>query len=484
MTTALHDCDPADLHDDSIAIIGIGCRFPGGADGPGKFWDRLTQGFDAVAEVGSSRPDFSDLYDSDPRRPGRLYSRWGGFLERTDWFDAHFFGISPREAIRIDPQHRLLLELLWEACEDAGLPPGQLAGTNAGVFVGISTHDYGDMQMYPSNRGDIDMYSNSGTATSIAANRLSYLYDLRGPSLTVDTACSSALTAVHLACRSLLAGECTLAVAAAVQMVLRPELTIGFCKASMLSPDGRCKAFDASANGYVRGEGGGVVLLKPWKQAQADGDSIYAVIRATAINQDGRTSGMTVPSKDAQRAMMREALAKSGIAAADVYYVEAHGTGTPVGDPIEASAIGEVMVEGRREGDFCAVGSVKTNIGHLEAAAGIAGLIKVALALKHRRIPPSLHFSRPSEAIDFAGLRLRVVTGLENLPESNRSTVMGVNAFGFGGANAHVLLQERPPQSTPRPAWDRSRMPNRHSCWSCRQGVPRRSSRWRYQTGS
>ncbi len=429
---------------DAIAIVGIGCRFPGGADSPRKFWDLLKAGFDAITEAPASRPEFLELFDPDPRKPGRSYSRWGGFLKDVDLFDAQFFRISPREAVRVDPQHRLLLELVWEACEDGGLPPDQLAGSRTGVFVGISTHDYGDIQMYPQNRTQLDLYSNSGTATSIAANRISYIYDLRGPSFAVDTACSSSLTALHLACQSIRSGESNQAIVGGVQLVLRPELTIGFSKASMLSADGHCKAFDASANGYVRSEGAGVVILKPLEDALADRSPIYAVIRATAINQDGRTNGMTFPSQSAQRLMLEEALAKAGISPGDVQYVEAHGPGTPVGDPVEAAAIGEALSEGRSENDPCAIGSVKTNIGHLEAASGMAGLIKVALALKHRQIPPSLHFHQGNESLDFQALRLRVVTALEPWPHPAKPAIAGLNSFGFGGANAHVLLEEPP----------------------------------------
>ena len=431
--------------DSDIAIIGIGCRFPGGASGPQKFWNLLVNGVDAITEAPATRTGFHDLFDPDSRKPGRLYSRWGGFIEGVENFDADFFGISPREASHIDPQHRLLLEVVWEACEDAGLPATRLAGSRTGVFVGISTHDYGDMQTYPSSRGDIDLYTNSGTATSIAANRISYIYDLRGPSMTVDTACSSALTAVHVACQNLRAGDCDLAIAAGVQLVLTPELTIGFCKASMLSRDGRCKAFDDEANGYVRGEGAGVVLLKPLKAAIADGDPIYAVIRATAINEDGHTQGMTVPSRVAQQAMLETALAKAELHPADIQYVEAHGPGTSVGDPIEAGAIGAALSQGRGAGAECAIGSVKTNIGHLEAASGMAGLIKLALALKHRQLPPSLHYRQPNHAIDFESLRLRVVTALQPWPNPDRPLLAGVNSFGFGGANAHAILQEPPP---------------------------------------
>jgi 1-acyl-sn-glycerol-3-phosphate acyltransferase len=428
-------------NNDAVAIIGIGCRFPGGADSPDAFWELLKDGFNAVKEIPQNRTGFHELFDADPKKPGRTYSRWGGFLERIDLFDAQFFGIAPREAVHIDPQHRLLLELVWEACEDAGIPPPELAGSRMGVFVGISTHDYGDMQMYPQHRGEIDMHTNSGTATSIAANRISYLYDLRGPSVAIDTACSSSLSAVHFACQSLRNGDCSMAVAGGVQLLLAPELSIGFCKASMLSKDGECRAFDASANGYVRSEGAGVVLLKPLKDALAAGDTVYAVIRATAVNQDGHTHGMTVPSPAAQQAMIEEALGKAGIEPRNVQYIETHGTGTQVGDPIEASAVGAAMSTGRDAANPCAIGSVKTNLGHLEAASGMPGLIKVALALQHRQLPGSVHFHEANPAIDLSTLKLRVVTKLEPWPESEGLPVAGVNSFGFGGANAHVVLE-------------------------------------------
>jgi 1-acyl-sn-glycerol-3-phosphate acyltransferase len=426
---------------EDIAIVGIGCRFPGGANSPEAFWRLLEKGFNAITDAPQSRPEFLDLFDADPKKPGRTYTRRGGFLEHIDQFDAQFFGISPREAAHIDPQHRLLLELVWEACEDAGIPPPALAGTRTGVFMGVSSHDYGGIQMYPQFRADIDMHTNSGSATSITANRISYLYDFRGPSVAVDTACSSALTALHFACQSLRTGDCDAAMAGGVQLLVTPETTIGFCKASMLSRDSECRAFDAEANGYVRSEGAGVVLLKPLSAARAAGDPIYAIIRATAINQDGHTNGMTVPSAVAQQAMIEDALAKAGVCARDVQYIEAHGTGTPIGDPIEAAAIGAVMGRDRGENEFCAIGSVKTNIGHLEASSGVAGLIKVALSLSKRKIPASLHFSKAPASIDLQAHRLRVVTKLEPWPEPDKVPIAGVNSFGFGGANAHVVLQ-------------------------------------------
>ena len=276
-----------------VAIVGIGCRLPGDANSPNKFWKLLCDGVDAVTEMPPERFDLSDLFDPDPAAPGKLYTRWGGFLNRIDAFDAEFFGIAPREARRMDPQQRLLLEVAWEALEDAGLPQDRVAGANVGVFVGIASHDYSDIQVLPHHRERIDAHLNAGGALCIAANRISYVLDLRGPSLAVDTACSSSLTAVHLACRSMAAGECDLAIAGGVNVLLAPEPTIGFCKATMLSPDGKCHSFDAQANGYVRGEGAGAVILKPLARALADRDPIYAVIRGSAINQDGRTPGMT-----------------------------------------------------------------------------------------------------------------------------------------------------------------------------------------------
>ena len=428
-----------------IAIVGMACRFPGGVDSPAAYWDALSGRVDAVTEVPSDRFGDDAWFDADPAKPGTSYSRWGGFLESIDTFDAAFFGISRREAKHIDPQHRLLLEVAWEALEDGGQVPDRLAGTNTGVFVGVSTRDYVDIQVLPHNRHRIDAHINAGTAVCMAANRLSYLLDVHGPSFSVDTACSSSLTAVHLACRSLAAGESDAAIACGVNVMLAPEVTIAFAKASMLSPTGRCRAFDAGADGFVRGEGCGAVVLKPLERAIADRDQIHAVIRGSAINQDGRTNGVTVPNEGAQRAMIQEALDAAGVAPSQVRYVEAHGTGTPVGDPIEARAIGTALAAERQPDDHCVIGSAKTNLGHLEAAAGIAGLIKAVLTLKHRRIPPNLHFAEPNPDIPFQDLRLRVPTELEPWPSTNAPRLAGVNSFGVGGANAHVVLEEPPP---------------------------------------
>ena len=371
-----------------IAIIGIGCRFPG-ASGPDAFWKLLSDGAEGVGPVPLTRwnPNAAE-HRAIPDR--------GGFLENVDRFDAEFFGISPREADLIDPQQRLLLEVSWEALEDAGAVPARLAGTNVGVFVGIATSDYAQLQAM---RGDpSDPYRVTGSAASIAANRISYAFDFRGPSLAIDTACSSSLVAVHLACRSLWDGETSLAIAGGVNVILSPQIVENFAKVGFLSADGRCRAFDARANGYVRGEGAGVVVLKPLSLAMADGDSIYAVIRGSAINQDGRTNGLTAPSKAAQETVLRDAYRQAGALAGQVDYIEAHGTGTLLGDPIEAAALGSVLAEGRAPGTRCALGSVKTNLGHLEAAAGIAGLIKTALALHHRADSSQPQFRRAEPA--------------------------------------------------------------------------------------
>jgi amino acid adenylation domain-containing protein len=425
-----------------IAIIGIGCRFPGKADDPELFWRLLDGGVDAVTEVPTNRWNSKRFFDPEVGKPGKTHARWGGFVEGIDGFDPQFFGISPREASRMDPQQRLLLEVAWEAIEDAGLPLERIAGTRTAVFAGISSWDYSLLQTNLRDRASIDVYTNTGSSLSIATNRISYCFDFKGPNATVDTACSSALVAVHLACRSIWVDGCSMALAGGVNAAIMPDWYIGFSRLGMLSPDGRCKAFDARANGYVRGEGAGLVLLKPVARALADGDRIYAVIRGTAVNQDGRTPGMTVPSQASQEELLRLACRDAGISPSAIGYVEAHGTGTPVGDPIEARALGTVLSEGRPPSRPCLVGSVKTNIGHLEAGAGIAGVIKAALVLKHRRIPGNLHFEEPNPEIDFQRLNLRIPVVAEPWPEGDGPAVADVNSFGYGGTNANVVLQE------------------------------------------
>lgn len=447
------EADPAQgSTPEPIAIIGMGCRFPGvagaNADSPAVFWQLLCDGVDMIREIPPDRWDPQAFYSPDGSGPGKINSRWGGFIEQIDHFDAQFFGISPREATRMDPQHRLLLEVAWEALEDGGQVVEHLAGAAVGVFVGISTHDYYDIQVGIRDRNSINAYTNLGGWHCIAANRISHAFDLRGPSMSIDTACSSSLVAMHQACNSLWQRECSMALVGGVNAVLKPELNIGLSKASMLSPDGRCKSFDASANGYVRGEGAGVVVLKPLSQAVADGDHIYATILGSATNQDGRTNGITVPSQTAQEAMLRAAYQRASIDPRQVSYVEAHGTGTPVGDPIEAKALGTVLGQGRAADQPCLIGSVKSNMGHLEPGSGIAGIIKTALALQHRLVPPNLHFHQPNPNIPFAELGLRVPQTLESFSEGAAPLVAGVNSFGFGGANAHIILGEAP---TPRP---------------------------------
>jgi len=428
-------------HAEPIAIIGIGCRFPGAAN-PQAFWQLLRDGVDAISEVPAQRFNLEDFFDPNPEIPGKISTRWGGFLDQVDQFDPRFFGISPREAARMDPQQRLLLELTWEALEDGGQARERLAGTETGVFVGISNNDYGRSQL--SDFCSIDAYAGTGNALSIAANRISYVFDFRGPSLAIDTACSSSLVAVHLACCSLRTGESTLALAGGVNLILSPAVTINFTKAGAMAPDGRCKTFDARANGYVRSDGAGLVVLKPLSRALADGDPIYAVIRGSAVNQDGRSNGLMAPNPLAQQAVLREAYRRAAVSPGAVQYVEAHGTGTFLGDPIEAKALGAVLALDRLPGRPCALGSVKTNIGHTEAAAGVAGLIKVALALTHQEIPPSLHFQEPNPHIPFDELPLRVQTTLGPWPAESGPALAGVSSFGFGGTNAHVVLEEAP----------------------------------------
>ncbi len=431
----------APVADEPIAIIGVGCRFPG-ADGPEAFWRELSEGVDAIGEIPPDRWDVDAFYDPDPSVPGTAVTRRAGFVPGVDLFDFQFFGISPKESEQMDPQQRLLLEVAWEALEDAGQVPERLAGSDTGVFVGISTNDYatvraGDLRL-------VDAYTGTGNALSVAANRLSYFYDFHGPSIAIDTACSSSLVAVHLACRSLRDGECAVALAGGVNIILSPALMINFTKDNLIAPDGRCKAFDAGADGFGRGEGAGIVVLKPLSRALADGDPIYAVIRGTAINQDGRTNGLLAPNRQAQEAVLAAAYRRAGLSPGTAQYIEAHGTGTLVGDAIEANALGTVLADGRPPGSQCLIGSVKTNIGHLEAAGGVAGLIKVALALRHRAIPPSLNFAEPNPDIPFDRLPMRVARTLTTWPKNAGRAVAGVSAFGFGGTNAHVVLTEAP----------------------------------------
>ena len=429
--------------DEPIAIVGMGCRFPGGATSPDAFWRLLHDGVDAITEVPRDRWDIDAYYDPDPDAVGKMTSRYGGFVGGIQEFDAPFFGMSPREAAALDPQQRLLLEVSWEALEHGGYAPDRLQGSRTGVFVGISSSDYGQQQIKLGDARHFNAYFGTGTAPSVAAGRLSYSLGLEGPSLSVDTACSSSLVAVHLACQSLRNGESDLALAGGVSLLLAPEINVALSRARMLSPGGRCRTFDASADGYVRSEGCGLIVLKRLSSAVADGDRVLAVIRGSAVNQDGRSGGLTVPNGPSQQELIRDALRRAQVQPADVSYVEAHGTGTSLGDPIEAHALGAVFGRGRAADQPLVVGSVKTNLGHLEAAAGIAGLIKTVLALQHQEIPPHLHFSAPSPHIDWNAIHVQVPTAPTAWMSAARR-IAGVSSFGFSGTNAHIVVEEAP----------------------------------------
>lgn len=426
-----------------IAIIGVACRFPG-ASSPEAFWRLMHEGQDAIREVPADRWDIDAYFDADPDAAGKMYTRWGGFLDEVDRFDARFFGVTPREAVTMDPQQRLLLEVAWESLEHAAQSPARLLGQQVGVFVGLSSTDYLQMQLRELDAESIDAYLASGGSPAVASGRLSFLLGLNGPSVTIDTACSSSLVAVHLACQSLRAGECRMALTGGASLILLPELNINFSRARMMAADGRCKTFDARADGYVRGEGCGIAVLKRLSDAVADGDRILAVIRGSAINQDGRSSGLTVPNGPAQEAVIRDALARSGVKPGDVQYVEAHGTGTSLGDPIEVRALGAVYREGRPADRPLALGSVKTNIGHLEATAGIAGLIKVVLSLLQEEIPPHLHLQSLNPLVEWSELPLVVPTAPTAWRGAGAPRVAGISSFGFSGTNAHVIVEEAP----------------------------------------
>ncbi|MFI7454256.1 SDR family NAD(P)-dependent oxidoreductase [Nonomuraea sp. NPDC049714] len=430
----------------AVAVVGVGCRLPGGITDLDGLWQALLRGDDLVGTVPPDRFEAERYIDESIPRPDRSYTRAGGFLRDIATFDAAYFGISPKEAASMDPQQRLLLEMAAEAFDDAGIDPARLAGSDTGVFVGISDPSYGVLQAL--ERGSMGPYSMSGMALSIAANRLSHVFDLRGPSMIVDTACSSSLQAVERACRSLAEGSSRVALAGGVNVLLSPTGFVGFSQASMLSPTGRCRAFSADADGFVRAEGGGVVVLKQLADALADGDRVHGVIVGAAANNDGHTVGLALPNTDAQEALLRQVYREAGIGADEVVYVEAHGTGTQAGDPAECRALGRALGTGRSNGAL-PIGSVKTNLGHLEPASGMPGLFKALLVLRHRTIPASLHAATLNPAIDFDGLGLNVVTRPRPLPETEGRAVVGVNSFGFGGANVHIALSAPP---DPRPA--------------------------------
>lgn len=433
-----------DNNHEPLAIVGIGCRFPGGGDSAESFWNLLCDGTDATCVVPESRWSASRYHDSNPLKAGKIITRRGGFLSEIDQFDPQFFGMSPREAHSLDPQQRLLLRATWEALEDGGIPAGDLAGADVGVFVGGFTLDYQLLQNQgPTSRYRFKSHSATGMMMTMLANRISYAFDFRGPSMAIDTACSSSLVAVHLAAHSVWNGECDLALAGGVNLMIGPNTAIAESKSGFLSPEGRSKAFDDSADGYARGEGGAVVILKPLRRALDDGDEIYAQILGTAVSQDGRTDGITVPREEAQEAAIRTALRRARISATEVGYVEAHGTGTPVGDPIELRALASALTSERSTANPLLIGSVKTNIGHLEAGAGVAGLIKTALVLKHGYVPGNVHLRTPTRQVSLADLKIDIPAAGRPFPTCIRR-VAGVNSFGFGGTNAHVLLAEPP----------------------------------------
>ncbi|WP_035140792.1 type I polyketide synthase [Fischerella sp. PCC 9605] len=427
-----------------IAIVGMGCRFPGGADNPEAFWQLLRNGVDAITDVPADRWDIEKYYDPDPDAPGKMCTRKGGFLAQVDAFNPEFFGISAREAASMDPQQRLLLEVSWEALENATQAPEHLYNSSTGVFVAIYINDYSKVMSSVGDQNQIDAFSAIGNSLSVAAGRLSYILGLKGPSMAVDTSCSSSLVAVHLACQSLRLGECNLALAGGVGLNLVPDTSIALSKSRMLNPNGRCQTFDAAANGFVKGEGCGVVVLKRLRDALANGDNILAVIRGSAVNHNGRSSSLIAPNGLSQQAVIRQALENGGVDSAQIDYVEVQGTGTSVGEPIEVAALGAVFGKNRPQDKPLVIGSVKTNIGHLEPASGVAGLIKVVLALQHGEIPPHLHFQQPNPYINWDELPVKVATQRMPWPAAEKRRLAGVSGFGFCGTNAHLILEEAP----------------------------------------
>lgn len=434
-----------------IAVVGMGCRFPGGANSPDAYWQLLRDGVDAVRELPPERrliDSYADLDDV----PETWY---GGFLDNVDQFDPAFFGISPREATSLDPQQRMVLEVGWEALENAGQPPDQLNGSLTGVFVGISTNDYAQL-MKLGGPEQMDVYTATGSALNAAPGRLAYTLGLNGPSIAVDTACSSSLVAIHLACQSLRNNECNMALAGGVNSILMPEAFICFNRWGMMAPDGHCKTFDAAADGFVRSEGCGIIVLKRLSDAVANGDNVLAIIRGSAVNQDGRSSGLTVPNGPAQQAVLRAALASAGVQPAEVSYIETHGTGTLIGDPIEVEAIGVVLGENRPKDLPLIIGAAKTNLGHLESASGIAGVLKVILAIQHGEIPKNLYFNEPNPRIPWPDFPVIVPTELTTWEPIADRRIAGVSGFGFSGTNAHVVLEAPPPRDIPVPEVERT----------------------------
>ena len=430
--------------EDSIAIIGMACRFPGGVNSPEDFWSLLYKGQDAIEEIPGDRWNWDRYFDAKGNKAGKMVSRWGGFLTNVDKFDPQFFGISAKEARLMDPQQRLLLQVSWEALEQACINPKTLVGSSTGVFTGIFTHDYEWLQLKISRCQEVGAYFGSGTSMSVAAGRISYVFGFEGPALAVNTACSSSLVAVHEACQSIRNAECDLALACGVNLILSPELSIAFSQAGMLATDGRCKVFDSTANGYVRSEGCAVVVLKLFSKAIKERNTVLAVIRGSAINQDGASNGLTAPNGRSQEKLLHKALQVSGLKAEDISYIEAHGTGTYLGDPVELKAIQSIYNTKGAKDNPLVIGSVKTNIGHTEAAAGLAGLIKVVLSMRHQCIPAHLHFKELNPQINLDDFPVLIPKkALKwNVPDRAKTRIAGVSSFGFSGTNAHVIVEE------------------------------------------
>ncbi|WP_172667238.1 type I polyketide synthase, partial [Mycobacterium tuberculosis] len=453
ITEALHKIDDLTARleiaekssSEPIAVIGMGCRFPGGVNNPEQFWDLLCAGRSGIVRVPAQRWDADAYYCDDHTVPGTICSTEGGFLTswQPDEFDAEFFSISPREAAAMDPQQRLLIEVAWEALEDAGVPQHTIRGTQTSVFVGVTAYDYMLTLAGRLRPVDLDAYIPTGNSANFAAGRLAYILGARGPAVVIDTACSSSLVAVHLACQSLRGRESDMALVGGTNLLLSPGPSIACSRWGMLSPEGRCKTFDASADGYVRGEGAAVVVLKRLDDAVRDGNRILAVVRGSAVNQDGASSGVTVPNGPAQQALLAKALTSSKLTAADIDYVEAHGTGTPLGDPIELDSLSKVFSD-RAGSDQLVIGSVKTNLGHLEAAAGVAGLMKAVLAVHNGYIPRHLNFHQLTPHASEAASRLRIAADGIDWPTTGRPRRAGVSSFGVSGTNAHVVIEQAP----------------------------------------
>ncbi|MBL4868544.1 MAG: type I polyketide synthase, partial [Pseudomonadales bacterium] len=432
-----------------IAIVGIGCRYPGGIIDPDSFWESLKEAKNGITELSNERWDMDVFYDPKPQTPGKMYTKAAGIIDDPEYFDADFFGISPREAETMDPQHRLLLETAYEAMENAGYASASLSGTRTGVFIGIASSDYAHLASRFGEPEQIEPWNGTGNAFSAAAGRISYLYNLKGPSIAVDTACSSSLVALHYACQSLRSHESDCALVGGVSLLLNPGASIIFSGAGMLSKSGACRTFSDDADGYVRSEGAGMVMIKRLADAEKAGDNILAVIRGSAVNQDGKSQGLTAPNETAQIDVINAALIDANIKSEEVGYIEAHGTGTPLGDPIEIAAI-QHSYGRNRDAPPLVVGTVKTNLGHTEAAAGVAGLIKLTLALKKGQIPAQLHFKQPNSHIDWQDGSIVIPTELTHWPLSAKLQTQpdtrkgGLSSFGFTGTNAHIILESYP----------------------------------------